>query len=89
MVLAHVGVERERQLIAAAKFDALCDGHSHTALAETVGTTAYLQSGSKTSHVGRVDLVLPHGRVPRGKSSLHGPPVSQGEDADFTARAIR
>ncbi len=85
VLLTHVGIERERQLIAAAKIDALCGGHSHTAVAENIGATAYVQSGSKTSHVGRVDLVLQDGRVLEAKSSLHVPLVSEGEDADIAA----
>lgn len=85
VLLTHVGVDREKQLIAFAKIDALCGGHSHTPLAENVGPTAYVQSGSKTSHVGRVDLLLQDGRVIEAKSSLHVPLVSEGEDADITA----
>jgi 2',3'-cyclic-nucleotide 2'-phosphodiesterase (5'-nucleotidase family) len=85
VLLTHVGIERERQLIAAGKFDVLCGGHSHTALAETIGATTYVQSGSRTSHVGRVDLLLADGRVLEAKSSLVVPLVSGGEDADIAA----
>ena len=85
VLLSHVGIERERQLIAAAKIDVLCGGHSHTALAETIGATTYLQSGSRSSHVGRVDLLLSDGMVIEAKSSLVVPLVSGGEDDDIKA----
>ncbi len=85
VVLSHVGIEREKQVIAAAKIDALCGGHSHTAAAESVGGCAYLQSGSKTSHLGRLDLLLQDGRVLEAKPSLVVPRVADGEAADIKA----
>jgi 2',3'-cyclic-nucleotide 2'-phosphodiesterase (5'-nucleotidase family) len=83
VLLTHVGYEREAELAKAFPIDALLGGHSHSRRFEKIGAVAYLQSGDRAAHVGRLDLLIDGatGRVIESSVKLEVVRVSDGEDA--------
>jgi 2',3'-cyclic-nucleotide 2'-phosphodiesterase (5'-nucleotidase family) len=72
ILLAHVSVERARELAAVAKVDAILGGHSHVRAIHRWGNVLYVQAGSKAAHIGRLDLAIDRasGRVVSATSKI-------------------